>query len=56
VSIREVVEKRLGVIDLTAATMAEENHLALAVFDLRQKDSISNALEGKNIGTFITAD
>lgn len=56
VSIHEVVEKKLGVIDRTASVMCEENGVALAIFDLRQKDSIRNALNGKGIGTRVTKE
>ena len=56
VSIHEVVEKKLGVIDRTASVMCEENGVALAIFDLRQKDSIRNALNGEGIGTRVTKE
>ncbi|MBO4411123.1 MAG: UMP kinase [Lachnospiraceae bacterium] len=56
VSIHEVVDKKLGVIDRTAAVMSEENGVALAVFDLRQEQSIRNALMGKGIGTRVVKD
>ena len=55
ISIQEVVDKRLGVIDLTASIMCLENHMPLAVFGLSGKDSISNAMEGKITGTIVTA-
>ena len=41
ISIQEVVDKRLGVIDLTASIMCLENHMPLAVFGLSGEDSIS---------------
>ncbi len=55
ISIQEVVDKRLGVIDLTASIMCLENHMPLAVFGLSGEDSISNAMEGKITGTIVTA-
>ena len=56
ISIHDVVEMKLGVIDRTAAVMCEDNHMALAVFDLRQENSIRDALRGKQNGTRVTAD
>ncbi len=56
VSIHEVVDRRLGVIDRTASVMCEENGVALAVFDLRKENSIRNALKGEGIGTRVTKD
>jgi uridylate kinase len=56
ISIHDVVEMKLGVIDRTAAVMCEDNHMALAVFDLRKENSIRDALKGKIDGTRVTAD
>lgn len=55
VTIQEVVDKRLAVIDMTASIMCMENHMPLAVFGLNEKDSIANALNGKITGTHVTA-
>lgn len=55
ISIQEVVDKRLAVIDLTASIMCLENHMPLAVFGLKEPESISNALNGKISGTVVTA-
>lgn len=55
VSIRELVEKRLDVIDHTASVMCEDNHMPFAVFDLRVPNSIEDALNGKIAGTVVTA-
>jgi len=56
ISIHEVVDKKLGVIDLTASIMCEENHMSLLVFDLRKPGGIADALTGKTDGTVVTAD
>lgn len=55
-SIEEVVEKRLQVIDLSASILCLENRLALSVFSLKEEDGIYKALLGKQEGTRITAD
>ena len=55
-SIHEMVEKKLEVIDRTASVMCEQNHMALAVFDLREPGAIRDALNGRIKGTVVTAD
>jgi uridylate kinase len=52
--ISEVVNKRLGVIDLSASAICMENKMPLLVFSLEEKDGIVNALKGKTNGTKIT--
>lgn len=54
-SIQEVVDKRLAVIDLTASIMCMENHMPLAVFSLNEEDGIANAMKGQINGTIVTA-
>jgi len=54
ISIQEVVEKKLGVIDMTASVMCMENKMPLIVFGLNEENSIVNALSGKISGTVVT--
>ena len=54
ISIDEVVEKKLGVIDLTASALCADNRVPLAVFSLAGEDSIYKALKGEINGTRIT--
>ena len=49
----EVLEKKLGVIDGTAATLCRENGLPILVFDLNQPENIAKALEDPSIGTLV---
>ena len=49
----EVIEKQLKVMDLTAISLAMDNHLPLAVFDLKQKGNIRKVVCGEDIGTRI---
>lgn len=56
VSIGEVIEKKLAVVDLTASIMCMEHRMPMAVFGLGEKDSIGNALRGKITGTTVTAE
>ena len=55
-SITEVVEKKLQVIDMTASILCMENHMPLSVFSLNKTGAITDALNGKNCGTYVTAD
>ena len=53
-TMQEVIDKRLAVVDLTASVMCLEHKMPLAVFDLNEENSIKNALEGKINGTIVT--
>ena len=54
VSIEEVVEKQLKVVDMTASILALENRMPMLVFGLNDKDSIINAARGSVQGTRVT--
>jgi len=56
ISIQEVIDKKLAVVDLTASIMCLEHQMPMAVFDLNEKDSISNAIQGKINGTIVTVE
>ena len=56
ISMKEVIDRRLAVIDLTASVMCQENDMPLAVFDLNEENSIANAMQGKINGTIVTVD
>lgn len=55
-SIQEVVDKKLAVIDMTASVMCMENKMPLVVFGLNEENSIVNTLSGKFNGTMVTVD
>ena len=54
ISIQEVIDKQLGVVDLTASIMCMEHKMPMAVFSLIEKDGIANAMQGKINGTIVT--
>ncbi len=56
VSIEEVIEKKLAVVDLTASIMCMEHRMPMAVFGLGEKDGIGNALKGRITGTMVTVE
>jgi uridylate kinase len=53
ISLKEVIDKDLKVMDLTAAIMCLEQKVAMSVFYLNDKNSIINALEDKANGTLV---
>ena len=54
VSIREVIEKGLQVVDMTASIMAEEQKMPMYVFALQGENSIVQAVTGAFQGTRVT--
>ena len=56
VSIEEVIDKKLAVVDLTASVMCMENKIPMYVFGLNEENSIVNAVNGAFRGTKVTVD
>lgn len=54
-TIEEVIDQKLKVIDLTASIMCLENRMPLLVFGLSEENSIVNALSDHFHGTKVTA-
>ena len=54
VSIHEVIEKNLQVVDMTASILARDNKMPMWVFGLNEKDSIVNTVKGDFTGTKVT--
>lgn len=54
ISITDVVDKRLAVMDLTASIMCMENKMPMLVFGLNEDNSIVNTVKGNFTGTKIT--
>ena len=53
-TIDEVVEKNLQVVDMTASIMARDNKMPMWVFSLNEENSIVNTVKGKFNGTKVT--
>jgi len=49
----EVLERRLGVMDMTAFSLCRDNGLPIVVFDLFQNGNIRRVVEGETIGTLV---
>ena len=56
ISISEVVEKKLGVIDLAASVLCMENKMPMLIFGLNEENSIINNVTGNVTGTIITVE
>jgi uridylate kinase len=52
---REVLEKRLAVMDLTAITMCMDHALPIRVFDVMTAGNLRRVVSGEEIGTLISA-
>ena len=53
-TIDEVVEKNLQVVDMTASILARDNKMPMWVFSLNEENSIVNTVKGKFNGTKVT--
>lgn len=54
ISIQEVVDRKLQVVDLTASILAMENKMPMYVFSLNEPNSIVNTVSGDFNGTIVT--
>ena len=54
VTIDEVIEKNLQVVDMTASILARDNKMPMWVFSLGEENSIVNTLKGTFHGTKVT--
>lgn len=51
----EVIEKRLGVMDLNAILLCQDHNLPLRVFNMNKQGALRGIMLGENIGTLIKA-
>ncbi len=54
ISIEDVVEQNLQVVDMTASILARDNKMPMWVFGLNEENSIVNTMKGKFNGTKVT--
>jgi uridylate kinase len=53
-SLQEILDKKLGVIDLTATVLSLENKMPMLLFGLSRENSIVKAARGESDGTKVT--
>ena len=51
IAIQDVIDQKLGVMDLTASIMCMENKMPMYVFGLNEENSIVKAISGDFTGT-----
>jgi uridylate kinase len=54
IPLQEVLDKKLGVVDLTATVLCIENKMPILLFGLSEDNSIVKAAQGKSNGTRVT--
>jgi uridylate kinase len=54
ISFKEVFDKGLNVMDLTAFTLSNENKLPIIVFDMNKPGNLLKLVQGENVGTLVT--
>ena len=54
ISFKEVIEKELRVMDLTAITLCKENNLPIIVFDIKSNDGLVNIVNSVHTGTRVS--
>jgi uridylate kinase len=55
ITYREVIEKRLKVMDTTAISLCMDNKLPIIVFDVREPGNMRRVVLGERVGTKVTA-
>ena len=53
ISFSDVIGKNLKVMDSTAFTLSQENHLPIVVFDMNTRGNLLKVVAGQNIGTTV---
>lgn len=53
ITFKDVIEKGLKVMDMTAFTLSEENKLPIIVFDMNKQGNLMRLLSGEQIGTVV---
>ena len=54
ITFKEVIEKELRVMDLTAVTLCKENNLPIIVFDIKSKNGLVDIVNSVPIGTTVS--
>ena len=54
ISFKEIIEKDLKVMDMTAFTLCKENNLPIAVLNIKDEKSLLKFIENKKVGTIVS--
>lgn len=53
ITFKDVLNKKLNVMDMTAFTLSEENNLPIMIFDMNKQGNLLKVLKGQKIGTLV---
>ena len=53
ITFKEVLNKDLKIMDMTAFTLSEENKLPIIVFDMNKNGNLLKVMSGENVGTLV---
>ena len=53
ITFTEAIDKNLKVMDMTAFTLSQENHLPIIVFDMNKKGNLAKVVAGEAVGTIV---
>jgi len=53
ITYKDVMNRGLKVMDMTAFALSQENSLPIIVFDMNKKGNLEKVIEGENIGTIV---
>ena len=53
ISFKDVINKGLKVMDMTAFTLSEENKLPIIIFDMNKKGNLLKLISGEKVGTIV---
>lgn len=49
----DIIKNELKIMDTSACSLCEQNHIPIVVFDFKAKGSLANIMDGKDVGTYI---
>jgi uridylate kinase len=55
-TVEEVFEKNLKIMDMTAFTLCKENNLPIIVFDMNKPNNLLKIANGEHVGTLVTME
>ena len=53
ISYKDVMNRGLKIMDMTAFALSQENNLPIIVFDMNKKGNLEKVIDGENIGTIV---
>ena len=54
ITFKEVIDKELKIMDMTAVTLCKENNLPIIVFDINDDNNLTDLMSSKHVGTLVS--